>query len=67
MFRYEIQGPEMRDNLLPYLGIRTEHFQHEFYNFARSTFDLVGYDRNAEYQPRQLPAAQVGFIIIYHI
>jgi len=57
--RVEIQSPEMRDNLLPYLGLRTEHFQHEFYNFARSTYDLVGYDRNAEYQPRRLPAAEV--------
>jgi hypothetical protein len=42
----------MRDLLLPYLGTRTEHFQHEFYNFARSPYDLVGFDRNAAYEAR---------------
>jgi len=46
------RSPEMRDLLLPYLGTRTEHFQHEFYNFARSPYDLVGFDRNAEYEAR---------------
>jgi len=50
--RYDIQSPEMRDRLLPYLGTRTEHFQHEFFHFARSPFDLVGYDRNAIYSNR---------------
>jgi len=57
--RHEIMSPEMRDNLLPYLGIRTEHFQHELYNYARSTYDLIGYDNNVEYRARQLPAAEV--------
>ncbi len=46
------RSPEMRDLLLPYLGTRTEHFQHEFYNFARSPYDLVGFDRNAAYEAR---------------
>jgi len=50
--RFDIQSAEMRDHLLPYLGTRTEQFQHEFYHFARSTYDLVGYDRHAEYSNR---------------
>ena len=47
---YPISSPELRDLLLPYLGTRTEHFQHELYNFARTPFDLTGYDRNVTYR-----------------
>ncbi len=51
----------MRDLLLPYLGTRTEHFQHEFYNFARSPYDLVGFDRNAAYEARCEPEPSPTF------
>ena len=57
---YNITSPEMRDHLLPYLGTSTEHFQHEFYQFARSPFDLTGYDRNVTYTNRRLPTEVVS-------
>jgi len=58
--RYHITGPDMRDHLLPYLGTRTNHFQHEFYNFARSPYDLEGYYRNVTYDTRSLPTVIVS-------
>ena len=30
------------------------HFLHEFLNYARSPYDLIGYDRSVEYTPRFL-------------
>lgn len=51
--RHEIRSPEIHDRLLPYFGNRTEHFQHEFYNFARSVYDMVGFDRHAVYVTRE--------------
>jgi len=61
--RYPISGHEFRLSMELYLDTRTAHFQHEFHNFARSVYDMVGYDRVAEYgpapedvfQPQQLP------------
>lgn len=45
--RFEIRSPEFHEKLLPYLGNRTDHFQHELYHFARSVYDMIGYDRSA--------------------
>ncbi len=45
----EIRSPEFHERMLPYLANRTEHFQHEFYHFARSVYDMIGYDRQATY------------------
>ena len=56
---HPIQSPEMRDLLLPYLSIRTEHFQHELLNFASTPFDLTGYDRNVTYTTRATPHTEV--------
>ena len=56
---YPINSPELRDLLLPYLGTRTDHFQHELYNFARTPFDLSGYDRNVTYSTRASPHTEV--------
>ena len=42
--RFNIQSPEFHEQMVPYTGTRTTHFQHEFYNFARSTYDMIGYD-----------------------
>lgn len=50
--RHEIRSPEFHDRLLPYFGANTEHFQHEFYHFARSVYDMVGFDMNARYTER---------------
>ena len=51
--RHEIRSIEVHDRLLPYFGNRTEHFQHEFYHFARCVYDMVGFDRHARYQRRE--------------
>jgi len=51
---YNITSQEMRDQLLPYLSTSTEHFQHEFYQFARSPFDLPLYDRLVTYTNRRV-------------
>ena len=56
---YHINSPELRDLLLPYLGVRTDHFQHELLNFARTPFDLVGYDRHVTYSSRSGPHTEV--------
>ena len=47
--RFEIRSPEFHEKLLPYLANRTDHFQHEFYHYARSVYDMIGYDRTATY------------------
>ena len=51
--RFNIQSPEFHEQMVPYTGTRTNHFQHEFYNYARSTYDMIGYDRHAMYSDAQ--------------
>ena len=41
-----------REALQEYTGAQTEHFIHEFFQFARSPFDMHGFDENANYEPR---------------
>lgn len=43
--RHDIQSRKIRKYFQRYLHLRTDHFIHEFYNFAISPFDIVGYDR----------------------
>ncbi|KAL7736866.1 hypothetical protein ACLKA6_015700 [Drosophila palustris] len=38
-----------RRRLTPFLGERTNHFIHELFNFARSPYDMIGYDRVVQY------------------
>ncbi|KAH8261115.1 hypothetical protein KR044_003605, partial [Drosophila immigrans] len=38
-----------RRRLSPFLGERTNHFIHELFNFARSPYDMIGYDRMVQY------------------
>lgn len=47
--RVDINSSNFRNMIRPYFGNNTDHFQHEFYNFARSNFDLVGYDQAVVY------------------
>ena len=47
--RFNIRSPEFHEKLLPYLGTRTDHFQHEFYHYARSPHDMIAFDRYATY------------------
>ena len=49
--RYPIQGVDFRMAMDLYLGANCAHFQHEFLNFARSVYDMVGYDRVGQYGP----------------
>lgn len=58
--RQQITGPEFLELLQPYLGTRTEHFQHEFYHYARSVYDMVGFDRHAVYTERREQQAAVA-------
>ena len=51
--RFNIRSPEFHEQIVPYTGTRTNHFQHEFYNYARSTYDMIGYDRHAMYTALQ--------------
>jgi E3 ubiquitin-protein ligase Topors len=41
VLRSDIQSQAFHDRLLPYLGGRTRHFQHEFFHFARRL--VIGY------------------------
>ena len=49
--RYDIRSNEFRNLVRPYFGIHTEHFLHELVNFARTNFDMVGYDQSVIYLP----------------
>lgn len=53
---HDIQSRDIRDYFLRYLHDKTDHFVHEFYNFAISPYDIVGYDRNVDYSSRDQPA-----------
>lgn len=47
-----ILSPAFRRRLQPYLGTKTAHFIHELNNFARSPYDMIGYDRAVQYSPQ---------------
>ena len=47
--RFEIQSEEFREHIHPFIGRHTDLFIHEFFNFARSPYDIVAYDNHAIY------------------
>ncbi|KAL1023816.1 hypothetical protein UPYG_G00046620 [Umbra pygmaea] len=47
--RYDMENGAIREELQPFLQARTDHFLHEFINFARSPFNLEAYDQHAVY------------------
>lgn len=47
-----IRSRAFRESIQTYIGGYTEHFIHEFFQFARSPYDMYGFDENADYQPR---------------
>lgn len=51
--RSDIMSSEFRDRVDPYFRRRTSHFIHELYNFARSPYDMFGYDLVVRYRRRQ--------------
>lgn len=54
LLTYNINSRHFRNVLTPYLTHKTGHFIHEFYNFMRSPFDMVGYDRIIIYDSRTM-------------
>lgn len=50
--RHDIQSRKVRKYFQRHLHTRTDHFIHEFYNFAISPFDIVSYDRHVDYSTR---------------
>jgi E3 ubiquitin-protein ligase Topors len=46
---HHIQSREFRSQLETYLREHYNHFIHEFYVFARSPYDMIGFDENAHY------------------
>lgn len=49
---YDIRHPAFAAALRPFLDQHVEHFVYEFYLFATSIHDMVGYDRNTVYKSR---------------
>uniref|UniRef100_UPI0037E8BD15 topoisomerase I binding, arginine/serine-rich a n=1 Tax=Semicossyphus pulcher TaxID=241346 RepID=UPI0037E8BD15 len=47
--RYDMEDGAIQEELRPFLQGRTEHFLHEFINFARSPFNMEAYDQHAVY------------------
>ncbi|KAH8254987.1 hypothetical protein KR038_011896 [Drosophila bunnanda] len=60
--RTNILGPTFRRHLSPYLGDRTSHFIHELFNFARSPFDMIGYDHVVQYSARVAEEVEVDLL-----
>ncbi|KAJ8925565.1 hypothetical protein NQ315_009405 [Exocentrus adspersus] len=52
LLRHHICSRTFRNLLYQYLDNKTDHFVHEFYNFMRSPFDMIGYDANIIYTER---------------
>ncbi|XP_016975394.1 E3 ubiquitin-protein ligase Topors [Drosophila rhopaloa] len=57
-----ILGPTFRRRLSPFLGERTSHFIHELFNFARSPFDMIGYDHVVQYSSRVAEEVEVDLL-----
>ncbi|KAK5647467.1 hypothetical protein RI129_002359 [Pyrocoelia pectoralis] len=50
--RWHIRSRAFKRLLETYLTNKTDHFIHEFYNFMRSPYDMIGYDRHIIYSNR---------------
>jgi E3 ubiquitin-protein ligase Topors len=51
LMRHDITSEEFRQYFRRYCRNSTNHFIHEFLNYARSPYDMIGYDRNVRYTP----------------
>lgn len=49
---HDMTSDHFRSNIRTYISTNTDHFVHELMNYARSPFDMVGYDRHVTYSPR---------------
>ena len=50
--QYDIRSPEFRELVRPHFAAYTDHFVHELLNYARTNFDLIGYDQSVTYLPQ---------------
>ncbi|EDS32209.1 conserved hypothetical protein [Culex quinquefasciatus] len=51
LMSHDITSPSFRERVSYWGRARTVHFVHELLNFARSPFDMIGYDRCVQYDP----------------
>ncbi|XP_053321811.1 E3 ubiquitin-protein ligase Topors [Spea bombifrons] len=49
MTRYDMESQAFVEDLRPFLLHRTDHFLHEFINFARCPYNIEAYDQHANY------------------
>lgn len=61
--QYDIRSPEFRDLVRPHFSTFTDHFVHELLNYARTNFDLVGYDQSVTYLPQGLSNEYVSSVL----
>lgn len=51
LMSHDITSPAFRERVSYWGRARTVHFVHELLNFARSPYDMIGYDRCVQYDP----------------
>lgn len=51
LMTHDITSPAFRERVSYWGRARTVHFVHELLNFARSPYDMIGYDRCVQYDP----------------
>uniref|UniRef100_A0A182PNF2 RING-type E3 ubiquitin transferase n=1 Tax=Anopheles epiroticus TaxID=199890 RepID=A0A182PNF2_9DIPT len=63
---HDLDSREFLLRMMRFMPVETgEHFQHECTNFARSPYDIIGYDLCVQYNPRYLqPRMRGGEVII---
>ncbi|EFX62528.1 hypothetical protein DAPPUDRAFT_120140 [Daphnia pulex] len=62
--KYHICSQDFREGILCEIGGNTDHFIHEFYQFARLPYDMDGFDGNSNYDSRiNLPSHSGGNLI----
>ncbi|KAG4073475.1 hypothetical protein HA402_000699 [Bradysia odoriphaga] len=49
--QHDMTSRAFRQHIQPFFTRHTSHFLHELINFARSPYDIIGYDRNVQYRP----------------
>jgi len=60
LITYEIRDLHMLTFVRDFMNGHAEHFCHELYNFANSSFDIFDYDLNVQYTHRPHVS---GFIV----
>ncbi|CAL7933354.1 unnamed protein product [Xylocopa violacea] len=63
LVQYDIRSLEFRDIVRSHFGTFTDHFIHELLNYARSNFDIIGYDQSVTYLPQGLSNEYVSNVL----